>query len=125
MQLRYAEKYDEAKLKALWELCFPGEMEFSDLFFSEIYRPENALVCVDGSEISAMLHMIPCEMDHCGRRIPVSYVYGGGTHPDYRKKGLAAALIEQAFFEMHLRRVALSVLIPQNDKLFEYYKKLS
>jgi len=122
MKLRYAEAGDKDGLRKLWSLCFPGEQAFTDYFFSEIYRPENALLIEDG-EIAAMLHMLPRSFVFGDRELSVSYVYGVGTHPDFRRRGLSASLMDQAFFEMHLRSVALSVLIPQEPWLFDFYRQ--
>ncbi len=121
--LRYAVAADKPAVKTLWTACFPGEPAFTDYFFEELYVPDNALLCVgeDGAP-AAMLHMLPYTMVWLGREVPVSYVYGVGTHPDYRRRGLAADLMDQALFEMHLRGVLFSVLIPQEEWLFDFYR---
>ena len=123
MSLRYADISHKQKIMDLWELCFPGERDFAAFFFNKIYRPENALICEDGGQITAMMHLIPFQMSVGGGSVPAGYIYGVGTHPDFRRRGLSSALMEQAFFEMHLRGVAISVLIPQEKWLFDFYRQ--
>ncbi len=121
--VRYARADDTRQVKTLWEACFPGETAFSEYFFKSLYRPEQALLSVlsDG-RLGAMVHMLPYTMMWLDQEVPMSYVYGVGTHPDCRRRGLAAGLMEQAFFEMHLRGVLFSTLIPQEDWLFDFYR---
>ncbi|MDR0670999.1 MAG: GNAT family N-acetyltransferase [Oscillospiraceae bacterium] len=120
--IRYARRADTAPVRALWSLCFPGEAAFADHFFARLYRPEQALLAVGPGGPAAMLHVLPFEMAWLGRRVPVGYVYGVGTHPAFRRRGLAAALLDQAMFEMHLRGHVFAVLIPQEAWLFDFYR---
>jgi len=121
--IRYAQNTDLPLVKQLWDVCFPGESTFADCFFGSLYDPSRALLSVteDGRPAS-MLHMMPYTLCWLGRETPVSYVYGVGTHPDFRMRGLAAGLIDQALFEMHLRGVLFSALIPQEKWLFDFYR---
>ncbi|MDR3208107.1 MAG: GNAT family N-acetyltransferase [Oscillospiraceae bacterium] len=121
--LRYARPEDAPSVKALWDICFPGEAPFSDYFFAELYDPAYALLCVreDGSP-AGMLHMLPCAMRWLGREVPTAYIYGLAVHPDDRRRGVASDLLDQALFEMHLRGILLAVLIPQEDWLFSFYR---
>ncbi len=121
IDIRYADPDDKAALVSLWRLCFPQDERFTAYFFDTLYRPDQALMLtVDGTP-AAMLHMFPRTLHWLGQDVPVSYLYGVGTHPDFRRRGLARVLLEQALFEMHLRGVFFTVLIPQEPWLFDFY----
>ncbi|MDR0382299.1 MAG: GNAT family N-acetyltransferase [Oscillospiraceae bacterium] len=120
--IRYARGADAASVRALWALCFPGEAAFTEYFFARLYRPEQALLAVGPEGPAAMLHIMPFEMAWLGQTVSVGYVYGVGTHPAFRRRGLAGALIDQALFEMYLRGCVFSVLIPQEEWLFDFYR---
>ncbi len=121
--VRFAVPDDEKVLRALWALCFPGDGKFTNYFFERIYDPAGALVAVDGENPVAMLHMLPYTFRWHGQEIPLSYLYGIGTHPEFRNRGLSRGLMEQALFELHLRGVPLAALIPERDDLFPFYEK--
>lgn len=121
-EIRYARPGDKEDVRALWDECFPDDGAFSAYFFDCLYRPERALLSVGPDGPASMLHMMPYEMAWLGRTVPVGYVYGVGTHPAFRRRGLAADLIDQALFEMHLRGQIFSVLIPQEECLFDFYR---
>ena len=131
MTIRYAQAGDSPAVMALWEACFPGEDLFTAYFFKALYDPSHALLCEAGhghgqaqdhGQVVAMLHMMPYTFTWLGRDMPLSYIYGVGTHPDFRRRGLAGDLLDQALFEMHLRGVAFAALIPQQQWLFAYYR---
>ncbi len=114
-----------AGVKALWELCFPGEAAFADYFFRRLYEPKNALLAVDEQDSPcAMVHLMPHKMVWCGQTVDVSYIYGVGTHPAHRRQGLSRGLMEQALFELHLRGAVFALLIPQEPWLFDFYRAM-
>jgi predicted N-acetyltransferase YhbS len=119
---RFAVQTDTPALRALWSLCFPGEEVFADFFFRELYRPEQTLALYgEQGEALAMVHILPCEVKAYGGVLKAGYLYGVGTHPDFRRRGLARILIDQTFFQLHLQGVPLALLIPQEAWLFDFY----
>lgn len=124
MQVRYANNQDEAGLRALWKACFPEEEDsFTEYFFTRLYKPDGALVCAHEGRITAMLHMMPFEISLGGRVLSASYIYGVGTDPAFRNRGLSGELIRRAFGQMHEKNIAVAVLIPQQAWLFDFYRK--
>ena len=121
--IRYARADDRLLVKTLWATCFPDEDAFTNYFFERLYDPSRALLCVrEDGHPAAMLHMLAHTMMWLGHEVPVTYVFGVGAHPDLRRRGLASGLLDQALFEMHLRGTMFSVLIPQEDWLFGFYR---
>lgn len=120
--LRFAADKDMETLHRLWTVCFPGDERFAEHFFKRLYRPEQALAVFDEYECAlAMLHILPREVSLFGHPLQAGYIYGVGTHPEHRRKGLARDLLDQAFFQLHLRGVPLAMLIPQERWLFDFY----
>lgn len=114
LTLRYATERDD--LTELWRLCF-----HEDSLYSE-YRPENALVYADERRIYAMLHILPRRICCEGEMLDAGYVFGVGTHPDFRRRGLGGELVEQAMFELYLRNVPLAFLIPGSADVIGFYE---
>ena len=120
--IRFGKKEDQKRLEELFDLCFPGEEGFVRWFFQKIWKPENTLLL--GEEpLQAMLQLLPvqlCRGETCGRG---RYIYGVGTHPSFRGKGLAGALLEEARKKGEEQGIDLLMLIPQEPSLFEYYQR--
>lgn len=111
------------EVKALWKCCFADSDEFIDLYFSRRYSDDiNMAVCEGGKVISA-LQMIPYPMTFCGEIIPMAYISGACTHPDYRKHGAMKRLLAATHRRMYADGVWLSTLIPAEEWLFGYYAK--
>lgn len=111
------------EVRALWKLCFNDSEEFMDLYFSRRYKEDiNMAIREDGKIISA-LQMIPYSMSFCGGMIPVSYISGACTHPDYREHGAMRRLLKETHRRMYEDGVLLSSLIPAEEWLFGYYAK--
>ncbi len=62
----WARERDEGELRALFDLCFPGEEDFGDWFFRQIWRPERTLVWRQ-SRIQAMVQLLPLWIGEIGR----------------------------------------------------------
>lgn len=111
------------EVRALWKLCFNDSEEFMDLYFNRRYKDDiNMAIREDGKIISA-LQMIPYSMSFCGGMIPVSYISGACTHPDYREHGAMRRLLKETHRRMYEDGVLLSSLIPAEEWLFGYYAK--
>lgn len=111
------------EVKELWKRCFDDSDAFIDLYFEKRYKDEiNMAVREDGKVVSA-LQMIPYPMTFCGAVIPVSYISGACTHPDYREHGVMRRLLRETHRRMYRDGVLLALLIPAEEWLFGYYAK--
>ena len=98
--------------------------EFIKLFFDRVYKKENALFIEKDGKIVSALQMLPYVMTYYGTEISVSYIYGACTLPSERGQGFMRQLIQKAFEVMESRKVALTVIIPADPWLFDYYRDL-
>lgn len=114
---------DLQQLKTLWQLSFDDTDAFIRLFFTRVYRKENALYLKQAGQIVSAIQILPYTMQFHGMEIPISYIYGACTHPAERGKGLMSRLIQKAFDTMKERDIALTVIIPAEKSLFDYYRR--
>lgn len=112
---RFAGAGDLPALRTVWDACFPGDTAFGGFFFSELYKPEQALVFQQDDRVTGMLHMLPFKRNDGA---DAAYIYGVGTLPEYRRRGQSAALITEA-----ARLNDVCFLIPQEERLFGFYER--
>lgn len=108
----------------LWKACFEDTEEFIRFYFDQKYQDENTLVYEDNGEAVAALQMIPYPMTWANTVINTSYISGACTLPIARNKGVMKKLLAEAFRQMQQKDIAISVLIPAEPWLYEYYQKM-
>lgn len=108
------------QLKQIWSVCFGDSREYIDFYFAHRFRPEEMLVCLAEGQPVSMLSLLPAQLCHEGHRLPIRYVYAVATLPEYRGKGYARLLLEEAFRRLQ----APLALLPASASLREYYGRL-
>lgn len=111
------------QLMDLWRQCFGDSEAFISLFFDRVYKEENALTIEREGRIVSALQMLPYTMTYYGTEISVNYIYGACTALAERGQGLMRRLLQESFEVMKSREVALTVLVPSDKELFDYYRK--
>jgi len=111
-------------LRELWSLCFPEDEEFNEFFFSVMYKPNIVRIIEEEGHIAAALYVFTYSiaLPECGE-LKAWYIYGVGTHPDFRGRGLAGELIKFTLAEAREKEIDACMLVPQNEGLFEFYKR--
>lgn len=107
----------------LWRICFQDSEDFIRFYFDKKYREEYTLTRSENGQIVSALQMLPYQMTWNGNLIPVSYISGASTLPEARKKGYMSQLLSKAFTAMRSQKIAFSILIPQENYLYDYYAK--
>lgn len=111
------------QVKELWRLCFQDSEAFIELYFNRRYTDEiNASIQMNEQVVSA-LQMIPYPMTFAGSTLQTAYISGACTHPDFRGKGIMERLLTESFQQMAKKNTPLSILIPANEGLFDYYAR--
>lgn len=121
--IRFAENNDVDQLKKLWKLCFGDSNSYIDLVFSTKFVPQNTIIYQIDNIIVASLYMQEYFMRIYNQILPIYYLAGLSTHPDYRNKGFMSKLINKSFDVMIDRQIPLSILVPAEGWLFDYYKQ--
>lgn len=104
---------------ALWEECFPGEDDFRDWYFDNVFDVSKTLICIKENQIAGMLQMLTFSSEFGD----ITYIYGAGTSKKFRKQGIMAELIDKSFQISTDLGHKFSFLIPASDELFMYYEK--
>ena len=111
------------EIKQLWRECFDDSSEFVDMFFSRVYRDDDALLLKSaGSLVSAML-LQGYTLSYHGSDTPMAYVCGAATRRQYRGQGHMSALMREALCEAHRRGDTFCALIPAHSWLYAYYSR--
>ena len=124
IKIRSAVKGDTGRQKQIWKLCFGDDDDYIDFYFESKYREDETLLMLLDGEIVSMLTIIPVEVVTAdGRTFPSAMQYAVATHPKYRGRGFASRLID--FCDRHLeqKRMEMSVLVPAEERLFDFYGK--
>ena len=116
---------DETKqeVRQMWKTCFEDSDEFMDLYFSEKYQNENTLIYFEKGKAAASLQMLPYQFTFCDVEIPISYISGACTLPEYRNRRYMGKLLLAAFDIMQERNIPLSILTPAEEWLYDYYTR--
>ncbi len=108
---------------SLWRECFNDSDQFIDMFFSQVYRDDDALLLEkNGRAVSSML-LQRYSMNFHGVTLPVSYICGAATAAYARAHGYMAELLDVGLNESYRRGDVFSSLIPASGWLFKYYEK--
>jgi len=121
--ITFANKQTRIAVRRMWKICFNDSEAFMDLYFSEKYKDENTLVYIEDNQVVASLQILPYSFTFYGENIPISYISGACTLPEFRNRGLMEKLLIASFEVMKQRNIPLSIVIPANENLYKYYEK--
>lgn len=116
---------DRPRLERIYNICFPGEEEYCRFFFDKVWKPENTLIAKEKGVIAAMGHFLDVPMEFDGSRLEGSYLYAAATMPEYRGKGIMSRIIKEGNEAAAAEGKDISLLITENDSLFDFYSRLS
>jgi len=117
---------DELKgqLICLWETVFGDAPDYISLFLdSSAFRPEDTVVSLDGGKLAAMLFLLPVGLGGLGK-MRGRYIYAVATHPHFRRRGYAGAMLEFARQLTEQRGDDFTCLHPASSSLYGFYRKL-
>jgi len=124
LSLRRARPGDEPAMAEIWKRVFGDGDDYIAGFFAGLYEPGRA-VCAEaeGKLVStAFFPRLGELVSASGERRPCSYVYAVATLPEYRSRGLGAA-VSRAAAEGCLEDGGVSVICPAEPSLFDFYRK--
>ncbi len=112
---------DALACKTLWQEAFGDEESFIDRFLMHHYRSEQMLKIEAQGALASMLHLIPFEGEG-GERI--GYIYGVATAAEFRNRGYATQLLQEAIERGREAGFDALALIPAREELRRYYERL-
>ncbi len=112
----------------LWKETFHDSFHYIRLVFDTYFTPDNAFTVYDGEKLIAALLGVEYEfyvLNENNQTISLKglYLCGLATHPEYRKRGIMAKLMNEAEISAKSRGFSISFLIPADSHLREYYCK--
>ena len=88
MTYRLLSQNDSAEVQELWDYCFEKkDSSFFKWYFENSFQYERTLGTFEGRKLKSMLNLSPYHLNICGAEIPVSYIVGVATWPEYRGQG--------------------------------------
>lgn len=113
------------QLKNIWKLCFSDTDEGTDFVFENIYPKSRCYCCFSGFECCAALYLIDGLVPGEDKKLYKGhYLFGAGTLPQYRGLGIMSQLIEYSLMDSAKTGDKVSVLLPANKGLYDYYGRL-
>lgn len=120
---RFAENGDITALKRLWKTCFGDEDEYIDLFFNERFKAEECFAAFCQEELAGMLFLLPITAVCGDKSYEARYIYAVCTEPKFRNRAVSTKLLNSAHEYMAENGIAMSLLVPAEKSLFDYYAK--
>ncbi len=111
--------------RQLWETVFGDSEEFVDLYFNRRFTPENTICVFESGRVVSAMQSLQYDMTFCQAVIRVGYVSGLATLPGFRNRGLAAKVLRESHRRLYDRGALLSLLIPAENSLFDYYRRMN
>lgn len=121
--VRFPLESDYEKLKTLWKTAFDDGDESLDFFFKNTVSPERVLAVFRGDMPVSALYMLESDVIISGKEYSAYYIYAVCTHPDFRGRGLMKSLFNRLFEIAGARDIDYLFLVPEEEYLFEVYKK--
>lgn len=119
------EDHDRIKqeTRELWKLVFKDTEPFINLYFNKVFQHDYNVVCQLEKKVVAALQTLPYTLLYHQKEVPVGYVSGVSTHPDYREQGIGDNLMQQAHINMYYKNMAFALLIPAEEWLYNWYER--
>ncbi len=79
--IKLADETMKPALMKLWRDVFGDPEEYVNLFFTHRFRPDEALVHLEGERPVAVLYMLPLTFTSPGKSYQARYIYAVATDP--------------------------------------------
>lgn len=110
-------------MKNMWKSIFGDAERYIDLFFNNVYKDDETLLWVEDDNVLAMMFFPQYDIKVYEKFYTVGYICGVAAKHEVRGTGIMRELLNESFKAMKRRGDVASVLIPSNERLFDYYKK--
>ncbi len=122
--IRHAMGTDIPSLKQIWNESFNDSVNYIDFVFGKVAKPNEILLYEQNGVVCAMLIMLPIKFTYASESLDGIYIYGAATLESYQNKGYMTRLLNEAErIAKEERNAKLSVLVPGEGYLFDYYAR--
>ncbi len=121
--IRYVDDTNKQQVYDMWKTVFGDPDEYMEIYFREKYRNENTLIYMKDGKAVSSLQLLSYQFTFCEKEIPVIYLSGVSTLPEYRGKGYSRQLLMKSFDVAASRNIPLILLVPQEEWLLNFYGK--
>ncbi len=104
-------------LSELWQVCFGDSQAYISRFMQHRFVPEQTVVWLEDSAPVGVAYLLPCTI---GTHNAI-YGYAVGVLPEYRRHGVAAAILSVA--ESACSSRGMPLLVAPREGLTEYYRR--
>ena len=114
---------DKPQLEALWQLAFGDDIDYIRAYHSLFLKPGGCIVAeADGKVVSAMYIMDgPTLYPFRQETLTTAYTYALATLPEYRGRGIGAA-VYKACSDAALERADAACVLPAEAGLYPFYE---
>ncbi len=114
---------DIEKIKNLWDYCFEKKnTPFFKWYFNNYCQAKNVIGCFSSdSHLMGMTHLNPYKISLNGVAIDTDYLVGVATAPEYRRRGVLKALMQNAFAKMLKQNKPIAILMPSAPGVYKLY----
>ncbi len=124
MSITFARPEDRDQLKAVYQACFPEDpASFWDFELDSLMQADNILIYREDGRILSTVQILSEGLVLQEKTYPVQYIYAAATLPEAQGRGLMGMLLQEAHRLARGRGQWFSVLITQNDSLFDFYAR--
>lgn len=125
MDMGFARREDRAALQALWLQCFGDTDDDTALYFDAYDLTRRVFTAREGAVITAMTVWFPVTVIGAdGTELPAAYLYAVATAQPFRRRGVCRALLSFAEDALWRQGFKLTLLVPANAALAEFYGRL-
>lgn len=120
MDQRLLKKEEQPLVETLWDYCFEKKDDpFFQWYFQEVFQYDRTLGSFSESgKLKSMLNLSPYKLLLRKKEIPVSYIVGVATWPEYRGQGEVKKLLKEAFVTMRQWKESLAILMPSRPEFY-------
>lgn len=120
MDRRLLKREEQPQAEDLWDYCFEKrEDPFFQWYFQEVFQYDRTLGSFSESgKLKSMLNLSPYKLLLRKKEIPVSYIVGVATWPEYRGQGEVKKLLKEAFMIMRQWKENLAILMPSRPEFY-------
>ncbi len=107
----------------IWQICFGDAPSYVQFFFRRRLPSCIALTAQMKGKTAGAVYLLPAALYDSGVRRRAYYVYALGVLPEYRGRGIAAAMMRH-IFDICKEQDAVCFLKPATPALADYYERL-